>query len=224
MHGWELSPKEAIEVQKRLAGAVREEPLRRTARLVAGCDVSFNRFENIAYAAIVVLDYKSLEVVESVNGAFEANFPYIPGLLSFRETPPLIKLFERVKSKVDLIVVDGQGVAHPRRFGIASHIGVLMELPTIGCAKNLLIGEYRQPGNERGSWVELMDGGERIGAVLRTRKGVKPVFVSVGHKITLKDSIEAILRLTPRFRIAAPIRAAHGESNLLRKMKGKEGS
>nr|NIR58182.1 endonuclease V [Gammaproteobacteria bacterium] len=146
-----------------------------------------------------------------------ATFPYVPGYLSFREVPPLLRAFERLGEAPDLLVVDGHGRAHPRRFGIACHLGVLLDLPTVGCAKSRLVGTYREPGPRRGSATRLLDGGEVIGSVLRTRDGVKPVYVSVGHRITLEEARRQLLRQSRGVRLPEPIRAAHAEVNRLRR-------
>jgi deoxyribonuclease V len=195
----------------------------RVPRLVAGADVSFDRSSPELHAAVVVLDAESLEVVEVAAVRGRARFPYVPGYLSFREIPPLLEAFAKLEAVPDLVVCDGQGRAHPRRFGLACHLGVLLDLPTLGCAKSRLIGEYREPGPRRGAHTRLLDAGEVIGEAVRTRSGVKPVFVSVGHRISLESARRATLRLAPRYRIPEPVRAAHLEVNRLRRLAGCSG-
>jgi deoxyribonuclease V len=186
--------------------------------LVAGADVSFDRSSPELFAAVVVLDAESLEVVEVAGVRARARFPYVPGYLSFRESPPLLDAFAELEAVPDLIVCDGQGRAHPRRFGLACHLGVLLDLPTLGCAKSRLVGDYREPAPRRGAHTQLRDGGEVVGEVVRTRTGVKPVFVSVGHRISLESARRAVLQLAVRYRIPEPVRAAHREVNRLRRL------
>jgi deoxyribonuclease V len=187
---------------------------------VAGADVSYDRGspDHDLYAAVVVLDVESLRVVEVAAVRARARFPYVPGYLSFREIPPLLDAFAKLEAVPDLIVCDGQGRAHPRRFGLACHLGVLLDRPTFGCAKSRLIGEYREPGPRRGAHTRLRDGREVIGEVVRTRSFVKPVFVSVGHRISLETARRIALRLAPRYRLPEPVRAAHREVNRLRRL------
>jgi deoxyribonuclease V len=217
-HDWDLSFPEARALQERLRGRVVETESEGAPRLVAGADVSFDRHSPRLYAAVVVLDAASLDVVEVAGVQTRARFPYVPGYLSFREIPPLLEAFARLRSRPDLIVCDGQGRAHPRRFGLACHLGVLLDVPTLGCAKSRLIGEYREPAARRGAHTRLRDGGQVIGEVVRTRSGVKPVFVSVGHRITLAGARRSVLRLAPRYRLPEPIRVAHQEVNRLRRL------
>ena len=213
LHFWEVTPREAIALQTKLASEVVCEGGPADVRLVAACDVAFIdrpilRRPDLARAAVVVLSYPELEVVEQHIVQGPARFPYIPGLLSFREIPALSLAFERVRSSPDLVIADGHGYAHPRRFGLASHLGLMLGVPTIGCAKSRLCGEEITPAPERGAIGELFDKGELIGAVLRTRTGVKPVYVSAGHRISLQQATEWTLRLAPRYRLPEPIRIA----------------
>jgi deoxyribonuclease V len=150
----------------------------------------------------------NLAIVGSARARRPLAFPYVPGLLSFREAPAIIDALQQLSEKPDLLLVDGQGLAHPRRFGLACHLGVLADLPTIGVAKSRLVGAYEEPGTERGAWTPLIDGCETIGAVLRTRRAVRPVFVSIGHRICLQTAIDLVLRCTGHFRLPEPIRAA----------------
>jgi deoxyribonuclease V len=158
---------------------------------------------------VVVLQFPELEVVETAMASRKVCFPYIPGLLSFREAPVCIDAVERLKCRPDLFIVDGQGVAHPRRFGLAAHLGVFLDMPTIGCAKSRLIGEFEEPAIEKGTFSLLRDKGEVIGAVVRTRSGVKPVFVSVGHKCLLEDAVRMVLSCASKYRMPEPTRLAH---------------
>jgi deoxyribonuclease V len=196
---------------------VREAELPRRLRRVAGADVSYDRGSPVLFAAVVVLDPASFAVIESAGVESRARFPYVPGYLSFREIPPLLEAFAKLAARPDLVVCDGQGRAHPRRFGLASHLGVLLDLPTIGCAKSRLVGEHREPGPLRGASAALRHEGEVIGTVLRTQDGVKPVYVSVGHRVTLAAARRTILALAPRHRLPEPVRAAHAEVNRLRR-------
>lgn len=190
---------------------------RRKVKLVAGCDASYKRGEIRMFAAVAVYSYPGLEPVELCNGSSEVTFPYVPGLLSFREAPSLLAVFEKLKSVPDVLLVDGQGLAHPRGFGIACHLGVLLGLPTIGVAKSVLVGEYDEPDVERGRRTDLVFKGERVGVALRTRDGVKPVFVSVGHIVELDTAADFVLTCC-RFRLPEPARAAHRLSNEARKL------
>jgi deoxyribonuclease V len=216
----------AIALQERLRGLVVASGAVRSPCLVAGVDVSYDfvptRFNKrkkaseLLYAAIVVLELPSLRVVETVGVAGRAEFPYVPGLLSFREMPPLLEAFRKLRVTPDAVLVDGQGIAHPRRCGLASHLGLVLDLPTIGCAKSRLIGKYREPGLRRGSASDLRDGGELVGRVVRTRDGVAPLFVSVGHKISLDDAVALVLECAPRYRLPETTRQAHTLVNQLR--------
>lgn len=210
LHPWDRSYREAIETQRRLAPLVaRQGDLPEQAvRLIAGADIAAGRRGEIAVAAVVVVSYPGLEAVETVVVETPVTTPYIPGLLSFREAPVLREAFRRLRSAPDLLIVDGQGYAHPRRFGLACHLGLLLDLPTIGCAKSRLCGEETPLGHERGSVAPLVDGGEVIGSVVRTRTGVRPVYVSVGHRLDLRACEAWVLRCAPRFRLPEPTRLA----------------
>src|SRR2546421_3459861 len=187
LHEWKVSPREAVELQKSLRERVRLVPLAKKVRTIAGADISFNKFESTVYAGIVVLRLPSLEVVEEVGVVSETRFPYVPGLLSLRETPSVLEAWAKLKTEPDAVMFDGQGIAHPRRVGIASHVGLLLERPTFGCAKSVLVGKYEEPGGARGSWTPLVDPKtqETVGAALRTKDKVQPIFVSPGHLIDL---------------------------------------
>ena len=224
-----LDTSAAVALQQQLRTlVVSSGEVRRPCR-VAGVDVSYdfipNRFtkrkkaSEELYAAVVVLELPSLRVLESVTIADRAVFPYVPGLLSFRELPPLLEAFRRLRTTPDAVLVDGQGMAHPRRCGLASHLGLVLDLPAVGCAKSRLIGEYREPGWRRGSASDLYDGSEIIGRVLRTRDRVAPLFVSVGHKIALDVAVALVLECAPRFRLPETTRQAHTLVNQVRRQR-----
>src|SRR5262245_24344063 len=204
LHPWNLTPREAIALQKQLAGYVDKSRSLSRWQLIAGADVSYNRFSTTLYAAVVVLRAKDLSLVEAREASGEATFPYVPGLLTFREAPILLNLFAQLQNRPDVVMVDGQGIAHPRRFGIASHLGLVLGVPTVGCAKSLWIGEYDVPDNRAGASSKLLAlpdsqslgktrviiprvRKETIGAVVRTKLNTKPLFVSVGHAINLRS-------------------------------------
>jgi deoxyribonuclease V len=210
-HSWTLSTREAATLQIELAPRIATTGAPDDVRLVAGVDISVgDRFHSTpGRGAVVILSYPALVAVEQSVVQQGVSFPYVPGLLSFREIPVLLPAFQSLNRTPDLLVVDGQGRAHPRRMGLASHLGLLFDVPTIGCAKSRLIGEYGQLGEERGSVAYLYDQGEIIGAAVRTRAGTKPVFISIGHRIGLDEAIEWALRLAPRYRVPEPTRLAH---------------
>jgi deoxyribonuclease V len=212
-HRFDLSLPEARRLQERLRFRVIERDRPGDVRRVAGVDVSYDRGSPFLFAAVVVLDAETGALLESAAVRTRVPFPYVPGYLSFREIPPLLHAFEKLAAPPDLIVCDGQGRAHPRRFGLACHLGVLLDLPSLGCAKSRLVGTHREPGARRGCTTRLYDDGEVIGLVLRTREGVRPVYVSVGHRITLPTARRFVLRLARPFRLPEPIRAAHAEVN-----------
>ena len=216
-HRWDLTIPQATALQNQLRTDVVDDDRFSKIRTVAGADVASQRRGPMLYAAIIVLDAQTLEVVDGASARQEATFPYVPGYLSFREIPPLLKAFENLRVRPDLIVCDGQGRAHPRRFGLACHLGLRLDLPAIGCAKSRLIGTHRTPGDRRGCRAALRDKREIIGEVLRTRDRVKPVYVSVGHRISLPTARRWILRLAPNYRLPEPIRAAHHAVNRLRR-------
>jgi len=216
-HLWNVSPKEAIVLQKELAKKVTIAPLQKEIKLVAGADVSLNLFSTTLYAGIIVLSFPDLVPVAQALVKTETTFPYIPGLLSFREIPALLECWEKLSIKPDVVVVDGQGIAHPRRIGIASHFGVLADVPTIGCAKNLLTGFYEEPAVVRGSFSSIIDCGEVIGVALRSKDKVKPVFISPGHLISLDQSISLINQTIKKHCLPEPTRQAHLLVNRFRK-------
>ncbi|MFC2020233.1 deoxyribonuclease V [Chloroflexota bacterium] len=209
LHNWQLSTSQAIQIQHRLAAQVSRNGELITPHFIAGVDISVGRGEEIATGSAVVLNYPELRVIETQVAKGRLNFPYIPGLLSFRESPLTLAVCEQLSITPDLILVDGQGIAHPRRFGLASHLGLFLDTPTIGCAKSLLCGNYEEPGIEPGSYTEVMDKGETIGVALRTKLGVKPVYVSTGHKIDLQTAIYWVMECCRGYRLPEPTRLAH---------------
>ena len=186
-HAWSVTPKEAVRIQRRMAERVRIRPLAREPRLVAGVDSTFTDDER-CIAAVVLWDVRERVVVEERVATRPLRFPYVPGLLSFREGPAILAALRRLRQRPDALMCDGHGFAHPRRFGIACHLGVITEIPTLGCAKSRLVGEHAEPGRRRGSRTPLRDGAEVIGTVLRTREGVRPIYVSVGHLCDLRSA------------------------------------
>lgn len=209
IHEWQVTPTRAISIQKELSERVSSERTLDDVHFIAGVDISVPRAGKIARGAVVVLSYPELKLVESRIAEQEIDFPYVPGLLSFREAPVILSACEKLTTDPDLILVDGQGIAHPRRLGIASHLGLLWDKPTIGCAKSRLYGEHAPVGTERGDSVKLVDGKETIGAVLRTRTNVKPLFISTGHKTNLKTAIHWVLNCNGGYRLPEPTRLAH---------------
>ena len=209
VNSWQLSTNQAIEMQRRLATEVFRNNEVIKPHFIAGVDISIRRGDEMATGSVVVMSYPELEVVETKVARGRLDFPYIPGLLSFRELPLTLAAFEQLNITPDLILVDGQGIAHPRRIGIASHLGLFLDIPTIGCAKSLLCGSHQTPGAEPGSYAEITDKGETIGAALRTKSGVKPVFVSIGHKIDLPTAIQWVMNCCRGYRLPEPTRLAH---------------
>lgn len=208
-HSWSLSPQQAVEIQEQLALRVRQQPLGSAIQLVAGADCCYSKDGADCAAAIVLWDLEREAVVETETSLAEVHFPYIPGLFAFREAPAIIRVLERLSVEPQLLICDGHGIAHPRRFGIASHVGVLTGIPTIGCAKRRLCGTFVEPDSGRGSRSPLIDRNEIIGTVLRTRTSARPVFVSVGHLIDLSTAERVILDCTLHSRVPEPLRLAH---------------
>jgi deoxyribonuclease V len=218
-----LSPKEAVELQQELRAGIRLQPLPHPPRTIGGADISFNRFSDVIYAGIVILSFPELQVLERVALTTTARFPYVPGLLAFREIPGLIEVWERLQQKPDVLVLDGHGIAHPRRMGIAAHFGVVTGWPSIGCAKSLLAGAYGALGEAAGSVSDLVArNGEKIGEVLRTKQRTNPVFVSPGNLITQAESTALIMGCVTRYRIPEPTRQAHLLVNEVRTMAGSK--
>jgi deoxyribonuclease V len=208
-HRWDVSTAEARQVQERLADTVVRQGKVSVLRRVAGIDVSVNRWTRTGRAAIVVLDYPAMTVAEVSAVSGEITFPYVPGLLTFREAPLVLEAWEKLAASPDAVIVDGQGIAHPRRIGLAAHLGLYLGVPTVGCAKSRLIGEHGEVGTEAGSAVDLVDGGEVIGQVVRTRTGVKPLYVSIGNLIDLPSAVKLVLDCCRGYRLPEPTRLAH---------------
>jgi deoxyribonuclease V len=209
LHKWDLSYSQARELQTQLAKRVEFKPIAGNPKLIAGLDCAFSKDGQKIIACVVVLTFPNFELIETKNSVHKVNFPYIPGLLSFREAPACIAAVKKLKNEPDIFMVDGQGIAHPRRLGIAAHLGLFFDKPTIGCAKSRLIGTFEDVPAEKGFYSFLKDGDEIIGTVLHTRTKVKPVFVSVGNKCLLEDAIELVLRCTTKYRLPEPTRLAH---------------
>ena len=224
LHSWNLSYSQAADLQKRLACKVQFMPIKKPPKLTAGLDCAFSKNGQRIIAAAVVLKLPDFELIETVSATRKTTFPYIPGLLSFREAPVCIAAVEKLKSEPDVFIIDGQGIAHPRRLGLAAHLGLFFDKPTIGCAKSRLTGQFEEPSLQKGEYSLLKAKKaikrdtqyaihntqyEIIGAVVRTRSNVKPVFVSVGNKCLLKDAIKIILACTTKYRLPEPTRLAH---------------
>jgi deoxyribonuclease V len=209
LHQWQVNPAQAQEIQLGLARRVVTKNDGIAPHFVAGVDISAGDSQGIARGAVVVLGYPELEIVEVKTAEGKLTFPYIPGLLSFRECPLILDACEKLYTTPDLILVDGQGVAHPRRFGLASHLGLFLDIPTIGCAKSILCGRHQPVGEEVSSHAELIDKGELIGAALRTRPGVRPIYVSIGHKIDLASALDWVMNCCRGYRLPEPSRLAH---------------
>ncbi len=208
LHQWDVSAAEARELQRRLASRIIASGGPASVRTVAGVDVAAGRSAGSGRAAIVVLSYPGLAEVERSTVELPLPFPYVPGLLSFREAPLVLAAYDRLTVRPDLLLVDGQGIAHPRRFGLASHLGLWLDLPSVGCAKSRLVGEYDQPGEAAGATAPLIDGGERIGAVVRTRAATRPLFVSPGHLIGIDEAVAWTLACCRGRRLPEPTRLA----------------
>jgi len=208
-HRWDVTPKEAVAIQEELRGQVIIEDRLGAVRSIAGVDVGFEAAGKITRAAIAVLSYPELRLIDKAVIHCPTRFPYVPGLLSFREIPAVLEALALIKIPPDLLLCDGQGMAHPRRFGLACHLGILTNLPAIGVAKTRLIGTHGPIPGEKGQWAPLMDTEEIIGAVLRTRKGVKPIFVSIGHRVTLETAIRYVMACVTRYRLPETTRWAH---------------
>ncbi len=225
LHDWKLTPREAVVLQKELRQRVLESDHKnvstRPIETVAGADISFNKYSSTIYVAVVVLRLPNLETVEEATVIGEAQFPYVPGLLSFRELPAVLEAWQKLQIEPDCVMFDGQGLAHPRRMGIACHAGLWMNRPTLGCAKSVLVGDYDEPAPERGSWSPMIHKGDIVGAALRTKNRTKPIYVSVGTQISLAAAIDLTLRCDGGYRQPEPTRRAHLLVNKLRLEHGK---
>lgn len=209
LHDWNLNPKQAMELQKQLAfEVIRTDDFEAPVKTVAGIDLGYDAKNDLSRAVVVVLSFPELELIESAEALMPIQFPYFPSLLSFRETPVAIKALEKLKTAPDLILCDGQGIAHPRRFGIACHIGLLTGKPSIGVAKSILTGKFENLGETRGSVAPLISRNEQIGAAVRTKDKTQPVYVSVGHRISLETAVSHVLRCAPKYRLPETTRLA----------------
>lgn len=214
LHSWKVSPQEAIKIQKDLKSNVSLKRSFSKIDKIAGANVSY--YQNRMIAGVIIFEFPNLKIIERQSFVSSINFPYIPGLLTFREGPSLLEAFKKIKITPDVILFDGQGIAHPRRMGIATHLGLFLDRPTIGCAKSRLSGKHTSVGEEKGDYALLKEGEEILGAVLRTRRKVKPIFVSPGHKIDLFNSIEIILKCIVKYRLPVPVREVHIFVNQIR--------
>jgi len=216
-HRWDLSVEAALRLQRRLAATVDTGARLARARLVAGADAAYHQDGERLVAAVVVIALPGLEVVEQASAEGRVTFPYVPGLFGFREAPIVLRACRRLRARPDVLVCDGQGIAHPRRFGLACHLGYCLDLPTVGCAKSRLAGEHGPVAARRGSWSWLRDGSERLGVVLRTRDAVRPVYVSPGWAIGFRDARALVLGTSAGYRLPEPTRRANLLVNALRR-------
>ena len=208
LHSWDVSPQEAMAIQLRLRSQLRLYGTGPFAT-IAGVDVAYDKSSKLMFAGVVVMSDDGRDLLETATATASADFPYIPGLLSFREIPAVIKAWNRLKTMPDCLICDGHGLAHPRRFGLACHLGLLLDRPSIGCAKSRLVGTYQEPRKRRGSVAPLLDQGEQIGVVVRTKDGVTPVFVSQGDRIGLDAAVQTVLATCRGYRLPEPQRRAH---------------
>ena len=218
LHRWDVTYREAVAIQEDLLGKLilRDEGIPDPLRTIAGADISYDRGSDIFFAAVVLMDYPGLTLREEASFSARVSFPYIPGLLTFREGPPLLAAFAKLAQTPDCVLFDGQGIAHPRGIGLASHLGLLLDLPAIGCAKSRLVGAHEPVGEKRGCRQALIHKGREVGAAVRTRERVRPVFVSPGHRISLERAVELVLACCRGYRLPEPLRRAHIAVNLLR--------
>jgi deoxyribonuclease V len=225
LHSWDVDYKAAVALQAELRETlILADGLSGDIRIVAGADISCTKGDDRVFAAAVLLDAATLEVIEEATYSGRTSIPYIPGLLSFREGPALLQAFGKLRKRPDVALFDGQGIAHPRGFGLAAHMGLLLDVPAIGCAKTRLIGAFAAPGGRRGQRSPLVQDGKLIGAVVRTKDRVKPVFVSQGHRVSLERAVEIVLQCACRYRIPEPIRRAHILVNKLRQEAAQKGT
>lgn len=218
---WPMSYRPAVAMQRKLRARVSLKSAVGRVRFVAGVDASYETRADLMYAGVVVMDLRDMSVVERKGAIRKARFPYVPGLLSFREAPAILAALKKLTVEPDCILVDGQGLAHPRRFGIACHLGVILDVPTIGCAKSILVGEHGPVGEARGSWAALRFKGRVVGRAVRTRDGVKPVYVSPGNKVSFARAMEIVLKCGGKYRLPAPARLAHQYVNEMRRAGGQ---
>lgn len=216
IHRWKISPIRAVALQRKLAPRVLQLPLRGRVRYIAGADCAFILNDSRIIACWVVWDLRTQNMIETVRDVRPVAFPYVPGLLSFREAPALLAAARRLRSEPDVFMLDGQGLAHPRRLGLACHVGLLLDRPTLGCAKSILCGRHKPPEDRRGAMEKLVARNEVVGMAVRTRPGVKPLYISIGHRIRLGDAVRVTLSCCTRYRLPEPTRLAHQEVTRLR--------
>jgi deoxyribonuclease V len=218
LHRWDVTYREAAAIQEELRSRLilRDDGILTPIRTVAGADISYDRGSDLFFAAVVLMDFPALSLLEEASFSARVSFPYIPGLLSFREGPPLLAAFTKLRQAPDVVFFDGQGIAHPRGIGLAAHLGLILDLPSIGCAKSRLIGVHDKVGEKRGSQAPLVCRGREVGAVVRTRERVRPVFISQGHRIGLPRAVKLVLSCCRGYRLPEPIRQAHLTVNRLR--------
>ncbi|MFC1715680.1 deoxyribonuclease V [Candidatus Poribacteria bacterium] len=216
LHSWDLQYSEAVKVQRELKDRLILKAPRMDLRLVAGADVSYSKGSDVFFSSVVVFEMPDMKIVEESTAKGRVDFPYIPGLLSFREAPVLIKAFEGLKNIPDMIIFDGQGIAHPRGIGLASHMGLVLDCSSIGCAKKILVGDHDPVGNEVGDYSPLVFQDNVVGAALRTRKNVKPVFISPGHKMDMPSAVETVMKTCRGYKLPEPTRQAHLSVNRFR--------
>lgn len=218
LHRWDVTYREAAAIQEELRGMLilQDDGFPDPVRTVAGADISYDRGSDLFFAAVVLMRYSDLTVIEEATFSARIAFPYIPGLLTFREGPPLLAAFSKLIQTPDVVLFDGQGIAHPRGIGLAAHMGLLLGLPAIGCAKTRLVGLHAMVGEKPGEWTEMVYQNRQVGAVLRTRERIKPLFISQGHRIGLQRALALVLSCCRGYRIPEPIRLAHLAVNRLR--------
>lgn len=217
LHGWAITPREAVTIQKRIREFVQIKKIPSPIKYVAGIDVSYSKYSALVWAGVAVFSYPDLKKVEEKGSNGECEFPYIPGMLSFREIPVVLTAIDQLQMEPDIILCDGQGIAHPRGLGLASHLGLVLDKPTIGCAKSRLVGDFSAVGPKKGDHTHLWYKDHPVGAVLRTRQHVKPLFISPGNAVTLEEALKIVLTCCAGYRLPEPIRQAHLMANKLRK-------
>ncbi|HHT9125747.1 MAG TPA: deoxyribonuclease V [Candidatus Brocadiia bacterium] len=217
LHPWDVNYKEAVQIQQRLQKKLILKKPKSGFRLVAGTDVAYDKKSDKVFAGVVILNLENMQRVEQATAVGRVRFPYIPGLLSFRESPILLKAFSKIKQTPDIIIVDGQGIAHPRGIGLASHLGLILDMPSVGCAKSRLVGEHEPVGKKAGSQSYIKINGKVVGVVLRTKTNIKPVYVSPGHKIDLASVVNVVLKCCRGYKLPEPTRQAHNLVNKLRR-------
>ena len=218
LHAWDVTPREAVAIQQEIRGLLTfgDDDLPRKIRTVAGADISYAKGSDLFFAVVLVMTFPDMDVVEEASFCARVTFPYIPGLLSFREGPPLLEAFAKIKNVPDVVIFDGQGISHPRGAGLASHLGLFLDVPAIGCAKTRLVGIHDDVGPQAGSVADLRLGEETVGAVVRTKTNVRPVYISPGHKIGLGKAVSVVLSCCRGYRLPEPVRKAHLAVNRLR--------